>query len=451
MRHGASHVAERALQSTLPAVGDHEYPVVMLLLAESLQEQGRWPKLSLDRLAEIKDPGTQDLEWRAVVLKALARVNLGASLSEETRAEIPLLETILRESEDGLTRVASARVLARFASSDRDAANAAALLPLVNQISWTGLDEDAQGQLALTKGMLLWLAGDNPESLRVVEEGVDVLRRRGTENTVAVQLLIGLGTLRMHRGEYEAAQAHYFLAVEMAGRLGNDTQIATILGNLAIGYGRLGDFGEQLRVSTSAPRPWGGDFGGFSEVQLTYSQALALVMLGRQEEAFEAVAELDARLQGAYPSWVSQAWMLWKADLMHCAGRRDEARAVASRALYDFDLRLQSSAFAGPFARWTACLSAPGPISGNEADTLKALLAEAGTYDALDQVEIMCAAVTSGLLSDTEEGELYLRIRTHLDRLPAGVADHLQRLGVLPLSASRLPEVFARPTDAPRA
>ena len=75
-----------------------QYPVVMLLLAEWLQEQGRWHQ-SLDQLAEIKDPGTQDLEWRAVVLKALARVNLGASLSEETPSPNSIAGNPFRESE----------------------------------------------------------------------------------------------------------------------------------------------------------------------------------------------------------------------------------------------------------------------------------------------------------------------------------------------------------------
>lgn len=431
MRHGASHVAERALESALPAIGQDEHPEVPLLLAEALQEQGRWRE-SLDRLATLSGKCAQDQRWQGVVLAALASLNLGASLAEQTRSQIPLLTTILRESSDGRTRVTAARVVAHFASVDRDSKAAEALLPLVGEIVPDGLDEDAQGQLALTRGMLLWLAGDTPASYQEVRSTVEALRQKGTENVVAVQLLTGLGTLRMHQGEYQQALAHYFMASEMAARLGNDTQMAAILGNLAICYGRLGDYSEQLRLSVSAPQPWGGEFGGFVEVQLTYCQALALVMLGRQGEAAQAMARLDRRLQGAFPLWMTQAWLLWKADLLLCAGKETEAIPVATKAVHDFEFKLQSPAFAGPFARWLGYLGRSETDRPRALQSLQALLTRSGNYDALDEVELMCAALSLRATVGDQAEVFRSAISERLRILPAEVTSHLKRLHSLP-------------------
>jgi DNA-binding SARP family transcriptional activator/tetratricopeptide (TPR) repeat protein len=429
MRHGASHVAERALESALPTLCQDSNPEVLLLLAEALQEQGRWRE-SLDRLSALPSAGPGEAHWRVVVLSALAKVNLGASLAEETRSQIPALTTIVRESSDSRARVTAARVLAHFASVDRDATTAKGLLLVVKAISTDGLDEDAQGQLALTRAMLLWLAGDTPGSYREVEETVRNLHGRGTENMVAVQLVTGLGTLRMHQGEYQEALPHYVRAAEMAARLGNDTQSAAVLGNLAICHGRLGDYREQLKMSLCAPRPWGADFGGFVEIQLTYCESLALIMLGRHTEAFEAVERLDRRLQGSFPLWMIQAWLLWKADLLLCAGRMTEAQVAGSRAIHDFAFQLQSPAFAGPFARWLAFLGRSGEKEDRAWASLQVLQSRSGSYDALDEVEVMCAAL-SLRPNGVEAANLAASISERLRLLPVEVANHLRRLGSL--------------------
>jgi tetratricopeptide (TPR) repeat protein len=278
--------------------------------------------------------------------------------------------------------------------------------------------------------MLLWLAGDTPGSYREVEETVRALRRKGTKNIVAVQLVTGLGTLRMHQGEYQGALTHYIRAAEMAARLGNETQSAAILGNLAICYGRLGDYKEQLKVTLSAPRPWGADFGGFVEVQLTYCEALSLVMLGCHAEALEVIERLDRRLQGALPLWMTQAWLLWKADLLLCAGRMAEAKVAASKAVYDFAFQLQSPAFAGPFARWLAFLGGAEKEGDKAWESLQELQSRSGSYDALDEVEVMCA-VLSLRPNGVNAGYLSASISERLGFLPVEVTNHLRRLGSL--------------------
>lgn len=433
IRQGAPHVAERALASTLPALSGDDFTAVLLLLAEAMQEQGRWRE-SLDVLGDLPRNTSRDVDWWATVLVAVSRRNLGASLAEETRATIPLLKKIVSESRDGRTRVAAARTVAYFASIDRDADAAKALLPLVSKIASSELDDDDQGQLALTRALLLWLTGNVKESYLEVQQALAALQTKRVANTVAVQLTLGLGTLRMHEGHYGEAREHYYQAADMAKRLGNDTQLASIVGNLAMCYGRLGDYSEQLSLSLTAPRTWGAEFGGLVELQLTYCQALSLIVLGRSTEGLEAVYNLDTRLHGRLPIWMRQAWALWKADLLLCADKHREARVAAEQAFVEFGPQLHSAGFAGPFARWVSHLGRAQHRLDAARRALEGLLPSLSTYDALDQVEVLCAVRSMGLQVRRREGSLDLVIESRLRQLPGEVAIHLRRVGSLPSS-----------------
>jgi len=431
IRQGAPHVAERALKSAKPTLASADASSVLLLLAEAMQEEGRWRE-SLDVLADLPRTESRDVRWWATVLAAGSRRNLGASVAEEARAEIPLLTTILRESSDGRTRVAAARSVAHFASLERDASAARALLPLVGEITRGDLDDDTQGQLALTRALLLWLTGNVKESYSEAQEAVDALHRKGVANTAAVQLTLGLGTLRMHEGKYADALSHYHRASEMARRLGNDTQLASIFGNVAVCYGRLGDYEEQLRFSSMAPRTWGAEFGGFLELQIAYSQALSLIVLGRPNEALGVVDDLDRRLSASVPTWMRQAWFLWKADLLLCAGRGMEASETAKQGFEDMGVELYSLGLAGPFARWLAHLGKAKSPSAAARGAIEVLLGSLSSLDALDQVEVMCAGRTFGICTGTRQGLEEQAIRERLYHLPAEVVNHLKRLGSLP-------------------
>jgi hypothetical protein len=166
------------------------------------------------------------------------------------------------------------------------------------------------------------------------------------------------------------------------------------------------------------------------EVQLTYCESLSLVMLGRHAEALEVMERLDRRLQGAFPLWMIQAWLLWKADLLLCAGRMAEAQVAASKAVHDFAFQLQSPAFAGPFARWLAFFGGAEEEGGKAWESLQELQSRSGSYDALDEVEVMCA-VFSLRPTGVNAANLSASISERLTLLPVEVTNHLRRLGSL--------------------
>jgi hypothetical protein len=223
----------------------------------------------------------------------------------------------------------------------------------------------------------------------------------------------------------------YRQALKMATRLGNDTMIATVMGNLGVCLGRLGQYEEQLRISSSAPQPWGADFGGFIEIQLAYCQALAHAMQGSREKTELVIRKLEDRISSALPPWVAQAWGLWKADLMFLVGNKADAHAIAEMAVQAHAFRLLSPGFAGPFARWLGQMGRAGSWRARAITCIEGLLVDASQYDALDHVEILC----SSLMMGPRVGNAGLRraeLSEILGRLPPATIHQLRRLEALP-------------------
>ena len=429
-REGAPHVAERALESALPGLEDEVRSEAVLLLVESLQEQGRWRE-SLDRLALLPVRRSRDALWRSTVLDASAKMNLGAAFSAEARERIPDLLSVVRESGVERIRVQAARVVAYIALHEWNREVAKELLRLLHSVDPSGVDEDARGELALTRGLLLYLAGNTVASRDEIDAMTSDFQRRGTANLVAVQLLVGLGTLRARDGAYDQAVGTYEQALKMATRLGNDTMVATIMGNLAVCLGRLGLYEEQLKTSLTAPQPWGAEFGGFIEVQLAYCQALAHAMLGSWEQTQLVIQGFEKRHDTTLPPWIDQAWGLWKADLMFLTGRRADAYAVACRAVQAHNFRLLSPGFAGPFARWLGQMYRAGHWRSQAAACVEALLIDVEEYDALDRGEILCSSLVVGTqTADTEHR--HAQLAGILGELPGSAVVQLKRLEALP-------------------
>jgi hypothetical protein len=60
---------------------------------------------------------------------------------------------------------------------------------------------------------------------------------------------------------------------------------------------------------------------------------------------------------------------------------------------------------------------------------MESLLAGVGTYDALDEVEVMCAALRSDAVHVDERERLQSAIEERLSKMPQDVINHLRRLG----------------------
>jgi tetratricopeptide (TPR) repeat protein len=405
-----------------------------LLLAQSLQEQGRWRE-SLDLLSEAEKGASDSHRQEALVYDVLARLNLGHASSLDLGDRIPALADILRTSTDGTIRANAGCALAYALADLNDRNFDPSVLGLLDLVFHDNLNPEATGRLALARGCLLFQRGEYETGYEITSAAFADLHRKGAANLTMAELQGGLGSIRMRQGRYEEAVMHYQEALALANRLGNDTRMSRIAGNLAVCLGRLGRYSEQLQLATTAPRPIGPEFSGFFEVQLAYSTASAHAMRQRFDLAVEAINSLEARLVGPIPKWIHQAWSLWKADILHISKRPGEAVACAREALERNRFELQSSSFAGPFARWVALICVLDEKARLAWPILENLLDKLSAYDAIDQAEILSAAV----YLDSQDGRGPVRyvgsLECRLATLPLAVRSQLSVLGSIRLSA----------------
>jgi tetratricopeptide (TPR) repeat protein len=429
MRTGAPQEAERALASALPSLTGETLAEAALLLAEALQEEGRHVE-SLDILSSVA--GTVHGHWkvRSTALTALGRRSLGVSPTsiQEHLAE---LAASGRSCTDPSTRALAGRAMAFLLLESRDHGMIHEVLELLDSIPSSAVDADTIAEMALARATLLYQSGDSQESFAQAAMAVDDLKRRGAANLVTVQLQAGLGSLKSGSGEYEAAIASYDEALAMANRLGNERQIASIAGNIALCCGRLGRYSEQLAWADKALLPTRPEFAGFSEIQWAYNQAFAHAMLGRSDLAITTIQSLESRLTGPIGRWVIQAWGLWKADLLLLCNQQTEAIASARFALVDYSFELQTPAFAGPYARWLNLATESAVEKAIATETFRYMAGNLTGYDALDQLEILCAISLHE--NAVPSSGVRVLIQQKLNCLPGAVRAQLSRLKQLVL------------------
>jgi len=426
IRYGAPQSAERALSSALSSLQGDELIEAMFLLVEALQEQGRWGE-SVDVCHELEVLVEGVRAQEAFTLAALAKGYLGSSISRELLELLPTLTGIVRACPHALSRVRAARAVAHTTSLFRDHRLARELLPLLDGIPTADLDADVEMQLCLARAMFLYQAGEFEASHSEAKGGLEQLRSCGAANTMVAHLQAGLGVTRSLQGRYEEAAEHWEGALHTATLLGNDSLASRISGNLAIAYCRLGRYEEQLKCAEDSPRTKESDFAFWSEIQLTYSIALVHGLNGRVARVRGAIDALDNRLPAHLPESIVQRWLLWKADALFIAGLREEALQCAAKATRGYQFKLGSTGFAGAFARWTAitCLGTEAETTAGE--VLGELECQLQEYDALDQLEILCAVSYFGLKQPANIAE---RISEKAQQLPEATCLLLRQLGM---------------------
>jgi DNA-binding SARP family transcriptional activator/tetratricopeptide (TPR) repeat protein len=430
IRSGAPYGAERALTTALPILHGQEKVDATLLLVEVLQEQGRWLE-SLDWLGGLETDCTGDRRHDILAFSARAKLYLGFSTLEETIDQLPEIVEIIRDSSDTRTRIRAGYTAAYGLSIKRDAKLAHELLEVVNTIPMDVSDIESTGQLALSKGLLLCRCGDIVSSLSEINTGLEEFRKKGAANSVMAQLHGGLGALKARQGRYEEALPHQEQAISLARRLGNDGLVTRLTGNLILYLGRLGRYEEQLTRAKDLPGWHTSGFSGFSELQITFSIAAAYALLNRKGEALDAINKQEGRLPSRVPQWVLQAWFLWKADVLAFADHWVDSVAMARSALNDHSFTLQSSAFAGSFARWTAIVTELDDDHLQGQRIIQELAYTSDAYDAVDALEIHCAKAHLDHVTGTPSERDINKVLMMLKSFPPAVTTQLSRLRIL--------------------
>ena len=416
---GALDAAARALSTALPHLDSEDRLPAALLLAEVLQEQGRWVES-----AEVLSECHGDQSGLGTVLSILASHRIDLLVAERLTEDVHHLKDIIDSERPLRVKLLAVNAAAQLMGDIRDPAIARTLCEASSKLRSANLVEVDRSQLDLCWAQLLYFSGHQESALEELSNLASRFQARGIINSRLTRVYAGLGAVRCYQGKYEEAKVALREAYAVAVRIGNESQQAAIAANVDLCCLRLGQYREQLEWNKGASPSF--VFTGYQQVQRAYSRAYALAMLDRPVEAMQAFDSPENSIGESSPAWLHQARGLFRADILQLSGHTAAAHLQARDALSPTPV-LHSPSFAGAFARWLA-LTCDANDRAVVVPILNDLSARMGELDALDRVDVMCARL---VLGEPESSGVGTTLRAQLAGLPPAVTHQLQRLGML--------------------
>jgi DNA-binding SARP family transcriptional activator/tetratricopeptide (TPR) repeat protein len=427
---GALHAAERALSSALSHLAGTERVDALILLAEVLQEQGRW----LESLAVLDDQAirenTSSSGW-VVVLTLTAKFHLYRCTPEEIRERVSALIEVIKESASTSLQIAAAGAAATLVGDIRDHSLAQVVLDSLSLVPMNNLNQDDLSKLSLGKARLLFHIHDRVSSLQEIEAATSRLDADGAITTTAAQFQAGLGVLSCMDGHYEKSLTYLRSAYNIAVRLGNDTLRSALAANLALVHGRIGRYEDQLSWAEEALALGKGDSAHYHDVLAAYCGAFGSIFSNQVSRAKEFISTAESRISGGLPDWALQAWRLYSADLYLLLGDEIKSHESGLLATTGANATLHSRAFAGIFSRWTAALAGSSQGVEKAFALIRGFAMHLALYDALDRSEILASLLFLQRKNGQAFDESEALLGDQLKRLPPAVSLQMKRLGML--------------------
>lgn len=427
LSRGAIHSAEYALTTAYPDLIGADRARAAMLLAEVLQEQGKWAE-SLQWLQEYANTPS-DL-YTTFTLQATH--NLDKYTTEHITTSVRALMNIIRESPISSTQIKAARAATALLSDLRNPAVPIELLQCIDAVQDDQLPPQDLIPIIIARAMCLYYMNEKETTVAILEDAVRRMEFSGIVNSNLSSLFSGLGAIRCQEGNYTEALSCLLQAHDVATRIGNDPRRSNTAINVALCYGRLGEYQKQLEWADKASAASRRAFYGDDEIRIVYYAAMASAMLGNTESAKKLILDAEQFISDSLPDWQLQVWHLYKADILYMIGEHVAAVTVAKTGLRHPDLVLHCDAFAGLFSRWLA-LTTESPDDRRQAQVrISELRARAVQLDAIDRVEILCAEfhIRSKNLIENEKIEHQEYIRRELQKLPRAVTYQLEALGM---------------------
>jgi tetratricopeptide (TPR) repeat protein len=418
--------AERALSTALPQLSEDYHDQAVLLLTEILQEQGRWSEST----ALLLDANVTPRSELATVFAILAEHRTTSSSSSRLATDVRHLLTTITRSAIPSLRVKAAQAAARLIADLRDEVLGRELVGAVDAIPTTGLEDHEAIQLASAKVQLLYHINDRATCLQELLDLIAKLEKVGAVNATLANLYTGLGAIRCYEGRYDDASTNFRRAFDLFVRIGNETVQGNIAAQIALCCGRLGNYGDQVAWSRRAAEKLDASFMGYNHVQAAYYGSFALAMRGEVRQALDVMSKAATGIPVSTPPWLVQAWNLARADILYLCGQPANAMSVAYEATGYPRPRLHATSLAGSFARWLALIGETQPGVQIAAASIDQLYGKLDRFDALDQVEIVCARNLCPLVHQNQERR-GVEIEERMRRLPAAVGEQLRRLGMI--------------------
>jgi tetratricopeptide (TPR) repeat protein len=425
MQCGAPHETELALSTALPTLPLDTAAEARLLIVEAIQEQGRW-----DESLEVLQTSETDLQQpvRVAILKARVAVQRWSlTASEYDRIRRAML-AIADGSSDPLTRLRAVQVAAQTLNELRSVEAACEVLSSIDRLTSTSFNRHELIERGIARAKALFFKGDRLASIAEVGTllgGAGAAPRPA--NGTTLNLCVSAGAISVAAGNYYEALAHYAEAYRLAIRLGRQDGAASAAGNLSLCYFRTGETSEQLRWAETCLQLGERYCSCVGRLHAMYCRAAAHAFREENRVVRACISETDLWINGGMADWVSQCWLLYRADLLAIIGARTEAVASARRTISYAALAPRASYYTGAYARWCA-LAATTQTELKTAHTyLLGLRATSDERDALDDVEILaalCSLYSGGI-------ELAGELQGRLQKMPSGVAKLLVAIKLL--------------------
>ncbi|HEX6644101.1 MAG TPA: hypothetical protein VF037_05460, partial [Gemmatimonadales bacterium] len=404
---------------------------------ESLQEQYQWHD-SLVLLDESFANTPTEYRDRLFTNRVRAQHHLGMVGSDNIDAILGSLLEIAQGAGLASQRVTALQAAARIAHSERHTALNKSLTSAAHDLENNCLAPTDRLAVHYALSMLLRQAGDRAGSLHHLQTGARMIETSAIANSVAGSITLNLGSALCGEGDYEGALTQFAAAHRLAEKQRIDDLLALAAANQALCHGRLGRYDKQVEWANAAELSLKGRFVGYRNVQVATYQGMGYAMLGKTTVAQQSVDYLSQRMPETVPLWILQAWQLNKADVLLLCGKDGRALKEAIRGTTHELARLQSDAYAGPFARWLALTEKPG-LDAHQ--TVHELYARIGDFDAIDRVQIAAARIHL-LRNERRANRVRMReaeeLRSYCLRIPLTALSQLRALG-LPLGPTSPP------------
>lgn len=424
MDSGAPHEAELALTSgrdLLKGDGAHEGS---LLLAQVLQDLGRWE----DSLAILYPLDGPDPTRRAEteVLIASARHRLGQLREEDQVTTVDRLTAIVGSDDvPAEVRVEACRVSASIVAALHRPESLQRLLGELARVP-TGSGGLVRAKSLVAEAALRYHLREHSASYQCLQTAEEWLAPHLPNSSLLAMLRIGLGAIDCAQGRYTSSIGHLTRAFEAAARMDNHNLLVQASGNLALCYLRTGDYESGMQWGRLCLKFIGTTYYPTHRLLGAYCAALSHAMRGEIVPALSTIEESDAEVLGPGLGWLGQVWTLFTADVLFAVGREREALNRARASLRPGHRRLVSARHLGLLARWEVQLLLQDGQAEEAERMLADLWADVDQLDAFDRAELVVASLRVPM---RRRPPAFNTTVAELDQLPLAVWDQLERLG----------------------
>jgi DNA-binding SARP family transcriptional activator/tetratricopeptide (TPR) repeat protein len=430
IRRGAPHEADLALTTGLPALTGAPRRAAILLLAEALQELGRWGD-SLQVLDTPCDPYDASEECCREVLRVIGRRWIGSIAPDELVPETAKLLEIASGESSIDVRVKALPATIRLLTLTRHNDHLARLGEVLVEIEQSEVDSYQRLHVFLARAWWMGAQRDLAGALGILDEAIKLADQDETRSSIVVRLLLGFGNITCLLGHYEQSLPHFLRAQALADRLDNETLQGECATQVAVAHGRLGDINAQIAHAREAVRLFASADWSPGALSARYELACGLALTGSVSEAQDALDSFYGIKHKHLPGWLRQAALLCLADVLALCGKESRAVTAARKAVVQLG-PLMNVAYAGPYARWVARV---GMHDKDPAAALASIRSEFGGgehLDPKDRAEVLAAAVLLRNASGMDSSEDVRKLSNELSRLPVGIVRTMQQLRMLP-------------------